>query len=371
MKIFKNEVGRPSNEIIKKRRIFYGLVSMLCITIICVISILLYRSDENSLKGETAGSKVPIRKGSSNCVIKYDEYDRVFKWYCSKGYIKNVKLYEKNIDGKKSKKALATYSNLIYSKSDSVAIKQLQRNVTWYSMVFTKSDNTVVEIEGDLGAAYTYNNKVKKTKLYQKPTPEVIYSKKDRNFHYISYGTKAISYSINSIDKDGKVYGNTKNSKISTSKNYFGKISVPDLEDWKEYKFTFNFSKGNKKYTKSQNIINREGVYDNKYVNLYVISNTGKKEISKLDSYSMYKIYDILGDSDINYKYQLANVDFSSNIMTYNYYNFKDKTYSSKGEYWFGKDKGYEWYNSELTFVPSNYNLNSDKVLIYIDELKK
>ena len=57
MKLFENGVGRPSNEIKKKRKIFIASIIVLCIALVSVIAFTLTKVNTNRLKGAYNGSQ--------------------------------------------------------------------------------------------------------------------------------------------------------------------------------------------------------------------------------------------------------------------------------------------------------------------------
>ena len=85
MGVFKNEVGRPSNETIKKRNIFKGICVLLIIVVICLITYIL--NDKGLFSNEESNNKTTTQKSvvdtfdKSQVVTKDEDGDEFYDIY--------------------------------------------------------------------------------------------------------------------------------------------------------------------------------------------------------------------------------------------------------------------------------------------------
>lgn len=250
MKLFENRVGRPSNETLKKRKLFYCLVFLSIFIIVITGGILFQKLVGKSLNASATNAKCKINRN-----------DSVFDWVCESGYVKSVFVYNDNTKDDKvnssilskafssNKGVIAKYSNLTYSKSNRITISNLYDG---YRIVFNLSDGKTEEISN-------FNGKTgkKKTTIKQSSSPIVYYTwnsnvKGTGTIYYYSYGTKATSYRIYLLDEKEKVKKSYKKVNIKNLNSHMGNFDVSGLEDGKLYKVELTFKKGARTYKESK-----------------------------------------------------------------------------------------------------------------------
>lgn len=274
MELFENKVGRPSNEVLKKRKIFY--ISVFVFALILIVSgVGLFQK----LVGKSLTASATVAK------CKINRNDSVFDWVCESGYVKSVFVYNDNARDdmvnssilskafSSNKGVIAKYSNLTYSKSNRITISNLYDG---YRIVFNLSDGKTEEISN-------FNGKTgkKKTTIKQSSSPIVYYTwnsnvKGTGTIYYYSYGTKATAYKIYLLDEKEKVKKSYKKVNIKNTNSHMGNFDVSGLEDGNLYKVELTFKKGAKTYKESK-IITATGP---KYITISTeLTNTINKKL--------------------------------------------------------------------------------------------
>ena len=91
MGVFKNEVGRPSNETIKKRNIFKGICVLLIIVVICLIAYIL--NDKGIFNNEESNNKTTTKRS----VETFDKSQIVTKKHDDDNFV-DVYVYGKKLN---------------------------------------------------------------------------------------------------------------------------------------------------------------------------------------------------------------------------------------------------------------------------------
>lgn len=336
MELFENKVGRPSNEILKKRKVFYCLI-ILSIFIITVGGGVIFQK----LVGKS------LNASAINAKCKINRNDSVFDWVCESGYVKSVFVYNDNSKDDKinssilskafssNKGVVAKYSNLTYSKSNRITISNLYDG---YRIVFNLSDGKTEEISN-------FNGKTgkKKTTIKQSSSPIVYYTWNSNvngtgTIYYYSYGTRAISYRIYLLDTNEKVKKTYKKVNIKNTNSHMGNFDVSGLEEGILYKVELTFKKGAKTYKESK-IITATGPK-------YIIIKTELQD-DKNDENETF----CLSDKKFKVKYSSSfNVltKNSCNITDVNYYVVKPSITNINEELAYNA-KSKLWYSGKIT----------------------
>ena len=144
MALFKNSVGRPSNEILKKRKIVIACIILTIIIAICCCTFILTNSlSTKKLVGTARESSKPASCSIEVYDIKATTATMYYK--CTKGQVKSATIYDSNKNGKAVKKrnTLQSRLNIIkYGVVSGIYIKKLKPN-SYYLVSIKMNDGKV------------------------------------------------------------------------------------------------------------------------------------------------------------------------------------------------------------------------------------
>lgn len=162
MRVFKNKVGRPSNETLRNRKII-SLISFSSLFLLIFIVVFLYKQNTNSLLASLTAK-------SNNCNYYIDAVGKnsvIIRWYCRNGkYVDNYSFYDSN-----TKRIKYFNSNSKFAKSDRLLISGFSTNKT-YKVGFHDStnQNRLITFKTSSGGKVQKEN----LKDERKPSPAVV-----------------------------------------------------------------------------------------------------------------------------------------------------------------------------------------------------
>jgi len=288
MQLFKNKIGRPSNDIIRKRRIIYFMMFLIPFLSI-MFFVLFQKQNANNLKGA-------LKANSSYCSYYIDEVKTnsvIIRWYCKNGkYVDNYTFYDAN-----TKRIKYFNANSKYAKSDRLLISGFSTNKT-YKVGFHDSNNQNILIK----FVTTKGGKVQKENLKdeRKPSPALGYSTSGNKItvSWIGYGTNIknlkLYYGItekdqcySGVNKSGKYY----NLKIKDDK--VGSAVFVDSSNYRCFTAVAEFQNGSKS-TKIVDMIpkttKKKGIYKNSY-DPKKLSGDWPRYVNNMSNYLTY-VYD-------------------------------------------------------------------------------
>lgn len=288
MRVFKNKVGRPSNETLRNRKII-SLISFSSLFLLIFIVVFLYKQNTNSLLASLTAK-------SNNCNYYIDAVGKnsvIIRWYCRNGkYVDNYSFYDSN-----TKRIKYFNSNSKFAKSDRLLISGFSTNKT-YKVGFHDStnQNRLITFKTSSGGKVQKENLIDE----RKPSPAVGYSTSGNKItiSWIGYGTKINSLKLyyGITEKDNCYSGVSRSGKYNNLKIKDDKVGSDvfvDSSNYRCYTIVAEFQDGTKT-TKIVDLIpkttKKKGIFRKNY-NVKNLGGDWPSYVNRMNSYLTY-VYD-------------------------------------------------------------------------------